>query len=142
MQIEETIEIDAPASVVWSVTVDVENWPAWTPTVSSAKKEDDAQFQLGSVVSIKQPQLPETAWTVTDWTEGERFTWETRVRGITMVATHEIHPLDKRTRNVLRLVLKGFVARLLGPLIQAKTRAALQQENAGLKRQCESLHNS
>jgi len=142
MQFENAIEIDTPASVVWSVTVDVENWPAWSPTVTSVRKSDEAPLQLGSVVSIKQPMLPETPWTVTEWVEGQRFSWECKVRGITMVATHEIHPQDERTRNVLRLVLKGFTATLLGPLLQSKSRAALQQENAALKRRCETLPHS
>ena len=35
MEVENTIHIEAPPAIVWAVTVDVERWPEWTPTVES-----------------------------------------------------------------------------------------------------------
>lgn len=138
MKSEHAIEIDAPPATVWSVTEDVESWPQWNPTMLSVERIDPGPLDVGSAARIEQRGLPEARWEVTELERGRRFTWETRVRGIRMVATHELVPLGGGTRNVLRLETSGLLAVLLWPQIAASTRRALAQENAGLKARCES----
>ena len=41
MMIENQKLIAAPGSIVWGVSVDVERWPEWTPTVESVTRLDD-----------------------------------------------------------------------------------------------------
>lgn len=137
MKLENVIQIDAPPDVVWATTVDVERWPEWTPTVETVKREDQGEFAVGSAALIKQPGLPEARWVVTSLTPGERFTWETRVRGIHIIGTHEIRTVPKGSESVLRLELSGIVVWLLWPLIRSRSGKALIQENAGLKTWCE-----
>lgn len=139
MTLENQKHIDAPPSIVWSVTEDIERWPLWTPTMESIKRLDDGPFDVGSTALIKQPGLPESAWRVTALSKGKGFTWEARVRGMRMVATHELIPADAGTTSILRVELSGLVAFLLGPLIRASIRASLEKENAGLKAECEAL---
>lgn len=138
MMLESVIQIGAPPHVVWAVTQDLERWPQWTPTMQSVKRVDQGPFDVGSTALIKQPGLPEAKWVVTALAPGERFTWETRVRGIRMIATHEITATEHGTRSVLRVEMAGLVARLLWPLLRSFTRRALEQENAGLKQRCEA----
>ena len=138
MRIEHAIHIDAPPSVVWAVTEDVERWPEWTPTMDDVKRVDAGPFDVGSSARIKQPGLPEAVWSVTDLVRGERFTWTTRVRGIRMRATHELSPHDSGTRSVLRLEMSGLVAALLAPFVHRSVRRALERENSGLKARCEA----
>ena len=139
MKLEDVIEIAAAPDVVWEVTTDVECWPEWMPTVSSVRRVDHGPFSVGSAAWIKQPALPETKWTVTSLAPGERFTWETQVRGMLMVATHEIMPAGAGTRNVLRLEITGFAGRLMWPLLGRSVRRSLEQENRGLKQRCEAV---
>lgn len=142
MRIEEIIEIAAPPALVWAVTIDVERWPEWTPTVQAVRRLDDGALRVGSVARLQQPGLPEAEWVVTELTPERVFTWQTRVRGIGMVATHELEPSGNGTSNLLRIELSGIVARTVWPLIRGRVRQALRQENAGLERHCEALVQS
>ncbi len=142
MTIENHITIAAPIAKVWAVTEDIERWPNWTPTIEKVTRLDDGFFGAGSSARIKQPGLPEAIWGVTAVDAGQSFTWETRVRGMRMIATHELTPTDMGTQCTLRLTLKGLVAFLLWPMIRSKLVQALQQENDGLKVVCESTVQS
>lgn len=139
MILEHSILIAAPMPIVWDRTVDVERWPEWTPTVTSLKRLDDGPFRCGSAALIRQPGLPEARWVVTAMTPGEQFTWETRVRGMRMIATHKLASQGADTKSVLRLEFRGLTARLLWPLIRRAARRSLEKENAALKALCETL---
>src|SRR4029079_16485330 len=103
MNVENLIHIDAQAESVWAVTVDVERWPEWTPTVKSIERIDRGPFRQDSCAMIKQPGLPEAAWVVTAFEEGKSFSWETRVRGIRMIGTHVVTAIPNGTQSVLRV---------------------------------------
>ena len=139
MQVEDGIQIDMPKTIVWSVTEDVQRWPEWTPFVQTVKLLDDGLFDVGSTALIKQPGLPEAKWRVTALSPGESFTWETRVFGIRMVATHELKTSGTGTSNVLRIEMFGIVAALLWLFIRSSARKSLVKENASLKVECERL---
>jgi len=139
MRIEEVIDIAAPPEVVWAVTADLERWPEWTPTVNSVRRLDEGPLQVGSAALLRQPGLPEAEWTVTSVEPGRGFTWRTRVRGMGMVATHQLTPRGDGTRNELQIELTGLVALIAWPLLRGAIRRALRQENAGLKRSCEEI---
>lgn len=137
MQIEDSILIESRAEVVWNVTYDVERWPEWTPTVDAVKKRSESPLRVGDQCLLKQPGLPEATWTITEIVEGQRFAWESRIRGIKFSAVHEIETLDEQTRNRLILNVEGIVAALFWPILKPQLRNSLRQENAGLKQRCE-----
>ena len=139
MLIENEIEIEAPPETVWRITADVQSWPDWCPTMETVTRLEDGPFGLGSKARIKQPGLRPAEWQVASFSEGKAFTWETRIRGIHMAATHELIPSDTGTRNILRLNVSGILAVLLWPLLRGSLSNALLQENAGLKVRCESI---
>ncbi len=139
MKLENRNHIAAPQPLVWGVTERVERWPEWTPTVESVTRVDDGAFRVGSVAKIKQPGLPEAEWRVTELTPGERFTWECRVMGLRMAATHELEAGPDGTVCILRLEVFGLVAGVLWPLLRLSAGRALEQENAGLKAACEAM---
>lgn len=153
MKLEHQIIIDAPRELVWRVSIDIERMPELTPTMESAERLDDGPLGVGSKALIKQPGLPMAEWRVTAMTEGESFTWSTRVRGINIVATHELELVrapvgasagavgdasvgtsaGEGTANTLRVEMSGVVGVLLWPFIRRSVRKALVQENAGIK---------
>lgn len=138
MKLEDVISIDSSPSHIWNVTVDIEHWPEWTPTVTAARRLDDGPFDVGSAALVEQPGLPKARWVVSEFVEGERFTWETRVRGMRMVATHEVTPrgADGAT-STLRLEISGMAALILSPILRRSAKQSLARENAGLKNACE-----
>ena len=140
MRLENILRIDAPLDVVWQVTEDVERWPEWTPTVTAARRLDQGPFDVGSTALLTLPRVPESTWTVTSLTRGERFSWETQARGTRMIATHEMTPIDARhTQSLVRIEMIGPIVTLLWPVFRFTGRRLLEQENAGLKRRCEAL---
>lgn len=142
MTLDDTIHIEAPADVVWTVTEDIERWPEWTPTVTTARRLDDGAFGIGSRVRIKQPAQPESEWIVTEYVRGHRFAWTTRRPGLRMTASHEVSPHESGAANVLRVDLSGVAAVALWPMFRIAIRRALTLENRGLKARCEAISAS
>ena len=138
MVLEDTIEIDASRDRVWQVTIDVEAWPKWSPVMERIQREDPGDFKLGSTALIKQKQMPETRWTVTEIRPGHEFSWTARVRGIDMLATHVIIPSERGVTSLLRIEMNGLMVKLLGLFIKPLVAYSLKQENKGLKHYCES----
>ena len=59
---ERSIEIEAPAAVVWSVFTDAERWPEWTASVDSVVALDGPGIAVGRRFEIKQPRFPRLVW--------------------------------------------------------------------------------
>lgn len=138
MYLEDKIDIQASRERVWQVTTDVESWPLWSPAMQTIVREDSGDFKLGSSALIKQTLMPETRWVVTEINPGECFTWRTKVLGIQMEASHLITASDSGVTSVLKIEMKGGIAKLLWPLIKSQVLRALKEENQGLKQFCES----
>lgn len=139
MKITDSISIDAPPTIVWQITCDVERWPEWTPTVTSVRLLGQDALQLGSVALIKQPMQPESKWVVVEFAAPRRFAWETRRRGLHMTGIHELSPLPAGTQSTLAVEASGLLARLLWPLLRPVMSRAIATENRSLKARCEEL---
>ncbi len=141
MKLENTIEIKASMAHIWAVTYDIENWPQWTPTISSVKKCDREQTAVGSKAWVKQPAMKKTEWTITALNEPECFVWTARIFGMPSVATHTIFEKEGKTYNRLGFEMTGQLARLLGPILRPQLQKALIIENKGLKAFCEASYS-
>jgi uncharacterized membrane protein len=140
MKVQHQITISAPINLVWKTSIDIPNLPNWTPTIEEAKLLSE-NFNIGSTVLLKQPDMPHAVWTVTSLDEGKSFSWETKVSGLKMRATHILEETSSGlTKNILELKVSGFIAMILWPMIKSKITKALQDENQGLKRYCEQVH--
>lgn len=138
MQIENEVTIDAPAGTVWALTLDVEGWPSFTPTMTSVRRLDGGPLAVGSRAVVKQPGQGERTWTVTTLEPPRRFRWETRVLGTRMVGVHEAEPTgDHSCRSRLAVELTGWTSGLLGALLGKQIATAITTENAGLKQRAE-----
>jgi uncharacterized protein YndB with AHSA1/START domain len=86
--------IDAPAAVVWRVLTDLDQWPAWGPTVRAATlhRSDDADPGLmagarGTITTIVGVDLP---FEITEVTEGRSWSWQ--VAGVP-ATSHAVEPV-------------------------------------------------
>jgi uncharacterized membrane protein len=138
LRVSDTIRIDAPAEVVWAITVDVERWPEWLPTVRSVTRLDDGPLRRGSVARLEQPMQPPGRWVVTALEANRIFAWESRRRGLHFIATHDLRPDASATMNTLTVEASGVLAVLLWPLLRAALRRALTAENRAFKQRCEA----
>jgi uncharacterized membrane protein len=140
MQSENSIEIDAPAGVVWDTFVDVEHWPDWTASVKRVRPLDGPSIEVGNRFEIEQPRLPRLVWRVTEVVTGSSWAWQVRSVGSTTTASHEV-VASGPDRTVVRQVIdrRGPLGILAGVLTRRLTRRYLDLEAHGLRARAEQL---
>ena len=138
MRFENTIEIDAPVERVWALTTDVEAWPQITPTMTKVERLDDGPFRTTSRARVKQPGQRTKVWTVTSFGPDHSFTWEARLFGAQMTATHTVTANGSGSSNRLVLDMTGPGSGLVGRLVGRQISKALATENASFKRAAET----
>ena len=135
---ESSIEIDAPAAVVWTTFTDVERWPEWTASVERLVALDAPGLEVGHRFEISQPRLPKLVWEVTEVAAGISWTWRQRSFGGTTLARHQVTAIDGgRTRVHQRIDQRGPVGIAVGLLMRRLTRRYLTLEGEGLKARSE-----
>jgi uncharacterized protein YndB with AHSA1/START domain len=138
VEMRTSIDVAASPDRVWEVLVDVERWPEWTESVTSAKLLDDGPLVVGSRVEVSQPKIPTGTYTVTALESGKSFTWEQRQPGSAVSAHHECTPsADGGTRVELAVVMTGVLGGVVGRLYRRLTERYLAMEAAGLKARAE-----
>lgn len=139
MIIEDIIEIDAAKEVLWAVTLDLNRWDEWNPNIETITRMDDGEVKVGSRALLKSKGMPKSIWTVIHLVDQEYFGWTSKSIGIHFKAGHRIEALQHGVASVLRVEMAGLVARILWPLLKGQVAAAIQRENQGLKRRCETM---
>jgi len=139
MHFENVVTIAAPAETAWRVLTDIESWPDMTPSITSVERVDPGPLRVGSRVRIKQPKLPVTVWTVTEYVEGQRFVWEAKSPGARTRAVHSV--LDTLGSTTLRLEIDqaGPLGGVVGVLAGGMTRRYIDWEAQGVRQRAESL---
>jgi uncharacterized membrane protein len=137
---EDSVEIDAPAQLVWEVFSDVQRWPEWTASVTSLVGKDGANLAVGKRFSIKQPGMSKLVWKVTELDHGSSWTWVQRSPGVLVTARHWIigQP-GGRTLVRQQLEQRGVLGALVGRMMIKKTKRFLELEAQGLKARSEEL---
>ena len=139
MHAEDSIDIQAPADVVWRVYADVERWPDWTASMDEVTFVRGDALADGAEVRIKQPRLPRVTWVVTELRPGASWTWEARSPGALTVARHVVTPTDNGTTRVEQSIDQtGPVGGLVGRAIAGLTHRYLRMEAEGLKATAEA----
>ena len=134
-----TIEIPAPAAVVWAVFSDVAGWPEWTASIERVVPLDGSALALGRRFAIKQPRLPNLVWQVTELVPGASWSWSNAGPGARAHAVHEVIAHGpERTLVRQRFEQHGPIGALVGRLFAGTTRRYLRMEADGLKAACEA----
>ena len=137
---EDSIEIDAPAQLVWEVFSDVERWPDWTASVTSLVGRDGPTWLSANRFSIKQPGMSKLIWKVTEIDPGLSWTWVQRSPGSLVTARHHvIAQPGGRTLVRQQLEQRGVLGALVGRMMLKKTKRFLELEAQGLKARSEQL---
>jgi carbon monoxide dehydrogenase subunit G len=136
---DESITVQAPPDLVWSVLSDVQRWPGWLPTVRSVSLLGPAPLQVGSRVRITQPRLAPMTWTVDRLVPGQSFSWTVRSPGMHGRADHRVEPTGDGCRVALQIVQAGRLAGVARLLYGGLTRRYMRVEAEELKRHTERL---
>jgi uncharacterized membrane protein len=139
MRYETEVDIEAAPEQVWAVLADVERWPEWTRSMRSVKRLGDGPFGLGSRVRVRQPGLPQTVYTVTEYASGQTFDWASSFPGVTTTAGHQVLAReDGHATARLTVDQRGLLAPLVALFVARMVRRFVTVEAEGLKRRCES----
>lgn len=134
-----SVEIAAPAAVVWAVFSDVEGWPDWTASVERVVPLDGSGLSIGRRFAIAQPRLPNLVWQVTELVPGTSWSWSTAAPGARAHAVHEVIARGaERTLVRQRFEQRGPIGTIVGRLFAGTTRRYLRMEADGLKAACEA----
>lgn len=133
------VDVFAPFERVWTVLVDVERWPEWTPTVTRIERLESGGLAIGSRTKIWQPGLMANTWRVIALDERIGvFTWETSRPGIQIIATHRVSAIPEGVRVTLALDYKGLLGALMAWQLKDLNWNYLTREGLGLKGHCEA----
>jgi carbon monoxide dehydrogenase subunit G len=133
-----SIDIDAPLERVWNATIDIEGWPAWTPTVTRARRLGSSPIGAGSRVLIEQPKLPPALWVVSAVQEGRRMILKSGLPGMRVIAQHDLEPQGAGCRVTLSVRFEGLFGGLLARWTGGLNDRYLELEANGLKQYCEN----
>ena len=140
---EDSVEINAPAQLVWQIFSDVERWPEWTESVTSLVARDGTGLAVGKRFAIKQPGMSKLVWKVTEFDHGSSWTWVQRSPGVNVSARHHvIAQPGGRTLVRQQLEQRGVLGALVGRMMIKKTKRFLELEAQGLKARSEQLHRA
>ena len=121
------------ADALWDRVRNLEEWPKRTTSISSAKILGDGALAIGSEVVINQPGAPEATWTVTEYVEGNSFTYEMHRSGLITTAHHVVEAeLPAGSSLTLIFSMQGRLAKVWGFLMSRKIRKFLELEADGL----------
>ena len=134
---ETTVAIAADPGVLWEVTRDVENWPRWSPTMTSVERLDDGPIRVGSTARVRQPKLRPATWRVDEADPAGAFVWHTGGPGYRVRAVHRWHATATGAEMYLSAEMTGVLAPLLWALTGATVGRYVSQEAAALKVECE-----
>ena len=137
MEFETSVEIDAPRERVWSIMVDVDQWPAWNPTTTKVERLG-GPLATDAEVRIKQPKLRAAVWKVTEFVAGTSFVWRSEQPGVMTVGTHAIGAATgDRVTVTLGIRQSGTMAPVIGLFASGLIRRYVETEAASLKERCE-----
>ena len=131
------IDVKAPRDAIVAALFDVERWPEWTPTVTSARRLDEGPFTVGSKARIEQPKLLPAVWRVIELDAERGFAWVTQNRGLEMKAEHWVDAGVAGSRVSLSFQFSGLLGSLAGWLYGGLSERYMATEAEGLRKRCE-----
>lgn len=138
------LEIDAPASVVWEVIVDLASYGEWNPFVPEASSSfvvgEPIEMRVQMFDSFMQPQRE----TVLDYVEGERFRYGVAGMPLGAIRSSRLHvaqPLGNgRCAYRSHFELSGWLAPLVELLLGARMKRGFDSMADALEVRAEMLH--
>jgi hypothetical protein len=112
---EHSAESKAPPASIWERYTDVEQWREWSKGVEESSIE--GEFEVGSDVTSKPPNLPRSRFELIEVEPERRFTTKGKIPGGTLTLEHMLEPTDGGTRITHRASFAGPLSSVWVPLI-------------------------
>jgi hypothetical protein len=139
MNVSTIVDVAATPECVHAVLCDVEQWPAWTATMSRVVRMDAGPLRIASRARVWQPKLKSAIWTVRHIAPERGFIWVSHSAGIVMTAGHDIQPYIGGSRVCLSVEASGWLVGLVRRIYGALIESYVSTESRSLKAYCETL---
>jgi hypothetical protein len=138
-----SIDIDAPAHVVWQVLADFAAFPRWNPFITSA----EGSLRVGDRLTLRMQPVGGSAMTlrpsVIEVVEGHRLRWQGRLLLRGLFDADHLFVVDSLGADRSRLVQQESFAGLLVPFFRRSldrgTLPAFHAMNQALKERAETV---
>jgi hypothetical protein len=136
-----SIEISAPAGIVWRILTDLKRFPDWNPFIRAAVGDVREGTRLR--VHAAPPGVPSVTFkpTVTRVIPGQEFRWIAHLLIPGLLDGEHIFEIEPLGENGIRFIqreqLRGLLLPILWSILNVSTRQGFEAMNAALKRQAE-----
>ena len=139
--LEDQVQIDAPADVVWEVLADVDGWGRWNPVYPEAKGSVGVGDEIALTIVLEGMKPAKSSAKVFHSKPGEALQFGALAFAGLVRATRFIE-IAPRSPTSCTVVNGEAFGRLLGPtlvrMVGAKIQNGLRGQNAGLKAAAEA----
>ncbi len=140
--IKKTVDINAPASVVWEVISDLKRYPEWNPFCVKCESTLKPGDPIDMTVKLMAKPQQQREWML-EFDEGRRFAYQMKpVPGGTLSSfrSHDIEALTPvRSRYRSYFFLKGWLRFVVLGLFQSKLEQGFAGMTDGVKARAEKL---
>lgn len=141
---DNVIEVDAPAEVVWSVLTDMDEYGEWNPFISRCRSTLEVGAPIDMVVRQLTPRPIRMREYIRSHTPGREFSYAMKpipLGALRSLRSHTVIPLDAgRTRYESHFELAGRLSPLVGLLFGRGFRRGFPGMTTGVARRAEHLH--
>ena len=139
--IEKTLEINAPAAIVWEVITDLGKYREWNPFLLECRTSFKPGDPIDLTVKLMAKPQAQREWVV-EYVEGRRFAYRMKpVPGsLSSFRSHEVTPLGAdRCRYHSYFHLAGWMRHLVVALLGGRLQAGFAGMTAGIQQRAEAL---
>lgn len=140
--IDKTIEIAAPAAVVWEVISDLKRYPEWNPFCLACASTLKPGDPIDMTVKLMARPQQQREWML-EYVEGRRFAYQMKpvpLRALSSFRSHDVDALGAdRSRYRSYFHLKGWLRGLVLGLFQSKLEAGFAGMTDAVKVRAETL---
>ena len=145
-KVQTQIEIDAPASVVWDILIDLDSYSRWNPFIieASGRIAPNAILEVSPQLAGKQQATFRPV--VTSYVEGRSFAWTGAI--VHRWFSTGVHSFDIRSVSESRVVVEhdevflGIGAPLVSLIARKLTERGFIAMNEALKKEAEAHHHA
>ena len=143
--IDKTLEIDAPAEVVWNVITDLPRYREWNPFVVDAKSTLKPGDPIDMQVKLRdKPQFQSEV--ITEFNPGKGFAYRMKpmpLGALRSLRSHAVEPLGPgRSRYVSHFEIDGWLQFLVLALFREALQRGFEGMSQGIKARAEQLHTA
>jgi hypothetical protein len=141
-QFQATTILTASPDAIWPHMSEVVRWPEWMDTFTRVVALDGDELALRRRFRVEQPRLRPAIWTVTRLEPNASFSWESRFRGLRLVADHRLASHTSGTLLQLQFGFGGLLSPIVATLFGRLVGSYLARECAAYQRRLGAIQHT